>query len=195
MGVMRIGHISIKVMNMAEALKHYENVIGMKVTHTDAAGNVYLKCWDEWDKYSVILTPSNQAGFNHVAYKVTDDFALVSLAQKVRDYGIQVEELPAGTLPGCGRMVKFNMPSGHEMRLFAEKDILDLSVPERIQLAQDIWDSVAQVPESLALTDEEKAEIDRRLDAYHKDPKVGSPWAVVREKFKRPRSVAGGRPY
>jgi catechol 2,3-dioxygenase len=128
MGVMRIGHISIKVMNMAEALKHYENVIGMKVTHTDAAGNVYLKCWDEWDKYSVILTPSNQAGFNHVAYKVTDDFALLSLTQKVRDYGIQVEELPAGSLPSCGRMVKFNMPSGHEMRLFAEKDILGTDV-------------------------------------------------------------------
>ena len=128
MGVMRIGHISIKVMDMAEALKHYENVIGMKVTHTDADGNVYLKCWDEWDKYSVILTPSNQAGFNHVAYKVTDDFALVRLTQKVRDYGIQVEELPAGSLPDCGRMVKFNMPSGHEMRLFAEKDILGTDV-------------------------------------------------------------------
>ena len=82
MGVMRIGHISIKVMNMAEALKHYENVIGMKLTHTDTAGNVYLKCWDEWDKYSVILTPADQAGFNHVAYKVTDDFAIDEFSAK-----------------------------------------------------------------------------------------------------------------
>ena len=70
------------------------------------------------------------------------------------------------------------------MSTFAEKDILDLSVSERIQLAQDIWDSVAKVPESLALTDEEKAEIDRRLDAYHKDPNAGSPWSVVRERIK-----------
>jgi len=37
------------------------------------------------------------------------------------------------------------------MGVFAERDILDLSVSERIQLAQDIWDSVAEVPESLAL--------------------------------------------
>ena len=71
------------------------------------------------------------------------------------------------------------------MSTFAEKDILDLSVSERIQLAQDIWDSVAQVPESLALTDEEKAEIDRRLDAYHKDPNAGSPWSVVRDRIKK----------
>ena len=70
------------------------------------------------------------------------------------------------------------------MGTFAERDILDLSVSERIQLAQDIWDSVAQVPESLALTDDEKAEIDHRLSAYQKDPKAGSPWPVVRDRVK-----------
>jgi putative addiction module component (TIGR02574 family) len=68
--------------------------------------------------------------------------------------------------------------------MFAEKDILDLSVPERIQLAQDIWDSIAQFPESLTLTDEEKAEIDRRLDAYHQNPAAGSPWSIVRDRIK-----------
>lgn len=70
------------------------------------------------------------------------------------------------------------------MSIIAGKEILDLSVSERIQLAQDIWDSVAQVPESLALTDEEKAEIDRRLDLYHKNPNAGSPWSVVRDRIK-----------
>ena len=70
------------------------------------------------------------------------------------------------------------------MGLFAERDILDLSVSERIQLAQDIWDSVAEVPESLVLADDEKAEIDRRLSAYHRDPDAGSPWSVVRDRIK-----------
>ena len=50
MGVMRIGHVSIKVMDMAAAVKHYEEVLGMKTTLQDEHGNVYLKCWDEWDK-------------------------------------------------------------------------------------------------------------------------------------------------
>jgi putative addiction module component (TIGR02574 family) len=70
------------------------------------------------------------------------------------------------------------------MGTFAERDILDLSVSERIQLAQDIWDSVAEVPESLVLADDEKAEIDHRLNAYHKDPSAGSPWSVVRGRIK-----------
>jgi putative addiction module component (TIGR02574 family) len=70
------------------------------------------------------------------------------------------------------------------MGLFAEKKILDLSVSERIQLAQDIWDSVAEAPETLTLSDEEKAEIERRLEAYHQNPNLGSPWSVVRDRIK-----------
>ena len=70
------------------------------------------------------------------------------------------------------------------MSILAEKDILGLSVSERIQLAQDIWDSIVLVPESLALTDDEKAEIDRRLDAYHQNPGAGSPWSDVRDRIK-----------
>ena len=64
-------------------------------------------------------------------------------------------------------------------------DILNLSISERIQLAQDIWDSVAEVPESVTLTEEQKVELDLRLDAYHKDPNVGSPWSLVRERLAK----------
>jgi catechol 2,3-dioxygenase len=119
---MRIGHISIKVMDMAAAVKHYENVIGMKVTHRDNAGNVYLKCWDEWDKYSLILTPSDRAGMNYVAYKVERDAELDGFKKRIEEYGIHTEWVAEGGLPLCGRALKFILPSGHEMLLFAKKE-------------------------------------------------------------------------
>lgn len=122
MGVMRMGHISIKVMDMPAAVKHYEKVLGLKTTHIDAYGNVYLKCWDEWDKFSVILTQSDQAGLNHVAYKVERDADLDALKKRVEEYGIKTEMLPAEALPFVGRALKFNLPSGHEMRLYAKKE-------------------------------------------------------------------------
>ncbi|OGP88314.1 MAG: addiction module protein [Deltaproteobacteria bacterium RBG_16_47_11] len=65
--------------------------------------------------------------------------------------------------------------------MIGKADILRLSVSERIQLAQDIWDSIVEVPDSVPLTDEQKAQLDRRLDAYHRDPNAGSPWSVVRK--------------
>ncbi len=83
MGVMRIGHASLRVMDRATAVRHYENVLGMKKTMDDKPGNVYLKCRDEWDKYSLILSPSDQAGLNHLAYKVQRDGDLDALADRI----------------------------------------------------------------------------------------------------------------
>ncbi len=128
MGVMRIGHVSMRVMDMAAALKHYENVIGMSCVHTDAAGNAYLKCWDEWDKFSVILTPSDRAGMNHLAYKVEHDADLEVLKQRVEANGVKADWLPAETTPFVGRMLRFHLPSGHEMRLFAKKELVGTAV-------------------------------------------------------------------
>lgn len=76
---------------------------------------------------------------------------------------------------------------------------VQLSVPERIQLVEDIWDSVAEIPEALSLTEAQQAELDRRLDAYRRNPEEGFPWEYVKENIlkKVPRnsltSVGGGR--
>jgi putative addiction module component (TIGR02574 family) len=80
------------------------------------------------------------------------------------------------------------------MSTLVKADVLNLSVPERIQLVEDIWDTIAEVPEEVALTDEQKAELDRRLDAYHQNPGEGSPWCMVRERI-RSRRRADGSPF
>jgi len=63
-------------------------------------------------------------------------------------------------------------------------DILDLSVAERIQMVEDIWDSIAAVPAAVALNEEQKKELDRRIEAYHLNPEAGSPWPEVRERIR-----------
>lgn len=70
------------------------------------------------------------------------------------------------------------------MSTLAKADVMTLSVPERIQLVADIWDSIAEAPEAVPLTDAQKAELDRRLDAYQRDPEKGSPWTVVRDRVR-----------
>jgi putative addiction module component (TIGR02574 family) len=64
-------------------------------------------------------------------------------------------------------------------------DILQMSVAERIQLAEDIWDSIAAVPEALPLTDAEKQELDRRLELYAQNPDEGIPWDELKEKVRK----------
>jgi putative addiction module component (TIGR02574 family) len=66
-------------------------------------------------------------------------------------------------------------------------DFLSLSVAERIQLAEDIWDSIpAENPESAALTPLQLQELQARLDAHDQDPSTAIPWEQVRaELFQR----------
>lgn len=64
-------------------------------------------------------------------------------------------------------------------------EYVKLSVPERIQLVEDIWDSIAEMPEELPLTEAQQVELDRRLNAYRLNPEEGSPWEYVREAIRR----------
>jgi putative addiction module component (TIGR02574 family) len=63
-------------------------------------------------------------------------------------------------------------------------ELFRLSVAERIQLAEDLWDSVAAEPEALPeLSEEQKREIERRLAEHDQDPSSARPWEEVRARL------------
>lgn len=62
-------------------------------------------------------------------------------------------------------------------------DILSLSVAERIQLVEDIWDSVATESDAVELTSAQRAELDRRLADLDADPTSGQPWEEVKARL------------
>ena len=64
-------------------------------------------------------------------------------------------------------------------------DITSLSAAERIQLAEDLWDSVAAETGGLPLTVAQQAELDRRLVDLERDPEAGEPWEAVRARIER----------
>ena len=53
-------------------------------------------------------------------------------------------------------------------------DIMALSIPERIILVEEIWDSIAAEQEATPLTPEQLAEIDQRIDEWEASPKTGA---------------------
>jgi len=63
-------------------------------------------------------------------------------------------------------------------------ELLKLSPAERIQLAEDLWDSVAAQPESLpSLSDDQRKEIERRCAAHAQDPSSALTWEDVRARL------------
>lgn len=63
-----------------------------------------------------------------------------------------------------------------------------LSVAERIQLVEDIWDGIAEAPASLLLTDAQRGELDQRLDAQANSPKEGISWTELKAKILQKNS-------
>lgn len=62
-------------------------------------------------------------------------------------------------------------------------EVLKLPVSERIRIVEAIWDSIADSPEEVQLSDEQKVELDRRLEALEKNPDAGSSWDEVRARL------------
>lgn len=62
-------------------------------------------------------------------------------------------------------------------------DIRNLSVEDRVELATAIWDSVAEDAVLPTLSEEQKAELDRRLASRQESPQAGDSWENVKRRI------------
>jgi putative addiction module component (TIGR02574 family) len=49
----------------------------------------------------------------------------------------------------------------------------------RLQLMEELWESIAREPEAITLTDAQKAELDRRIEEHEKNPGRAEEWTKV----------------
>ncbi len=61
----------------------------------------------------------------------------------------------------------------------------ELSTAEKIQLVEDLWDSIADHASSIPVTPAQKAELDRRLAAFEADGDSGRPADEVIDDIQR----------
>jgi putative addiction module component (TIGR02574 family) len=61
-----------------------------------------------------------------------------------------------------------------------EIDINKLSPDERLDLIEQLWDSLATESARVRLTNAQATELDRRLDEMDQDETLGIPWETVR---------------
>lgn len=63
----------------------------------------------------------------------------------------------------------------------------NLSVPERIRLVEEIWDTIAEENEAFELTDAQKRELDSRLEFSQSNPGRGRTWDEIKAEFMKSR--------
>jgi len=62
-------------------------------------------------------------------------------------------------------------------------EIQKLSIPERILLVEDIWDSIARENEAFELSKAQKDELERRSQSFKDDPTQGRSWQEIKAEF------------
>jgi len=82
---------------------------------------VYFKAWDERDHNSFVLRQADEAGIDLFAFKVDSPATLDKLDSDLRSYGVATERIPKGEMLETGERVRFEIPSGHLIELYAEK--------------------------------------------------------------------------
>ncbi|MDR2011567.1 MAG: catechol 2,3-dioxygenase [Rhodanobacter sp.] len=120
-GVLRPGHAQIRVLDIKESIPWYTDVMGLVPMGQDRQGRAYFKTRQEHDHHSVILRQADRAGLDFFGFKVLDKATLDDLEKNLRAHGVATERIPAGDLLETGERVRFTLPTGHVIELYAEK--------------------------------------------------------------------------
>ena len=67
------------------------------------------------------------------------------------------------------------------------EELEKLSVAERLQIVEDLWDGIARSNADIPVPQWQKAELERRKQNYLKDPQSLQTWDAVKREILRPR--------
>ncbi|NMG08370.1 addiction module protein [Brasilonema sp. UFV-L1] len=62
--------------------------------------------------------------------------------------------------------------------------VFELTVSEKLQLVEDLWDSIALVSDQIPVLDWQKQELAKRKAMYLQNPDSGSSWEVAKERIR-----------
>jgi putative addiction module component (TIGR02574 family) len=66
-----------------------------------------------------------------------------------------------------------------------------LPLSERIELAEALWESIAEAGYEPPLSEAQAAELDRRLEEHRRNPQTAIPWTEIRAELERKYAPRG----
>lgn len=119
MDVAHLGHVELLTPRPEESLAFFTNVLGM--TESGRAGNsVYLRGWDDYERYSLKLTGAKTSGLGHAAFRARSPQALARRVAALTKAGAGAGWIE--TEPGHGPAFQFHDPDGHLLELYYETE-------------------------------------------------------------------------
>src|SRR5580658_901172 len=119
MDIAHLGHLELLTPKPDESLRFFVDVMGMTESgrHGDS---VYLRGWDDYERYSLKLTGSKTSGMGHMAFRARSPQALERRATALTGSGFEIGWVE-GDL-GHGPAFVCQDPDGHKIELYYETE-------------------------------------------------------------------------
>jgi putative addiction module component (TIGR02574 family) len=72
-------------------------------------------------------------------------------------------------------------------RTLSKDEIRELPVPQRLELIEELWDSIVENEQALPVTDAERKMLDEAIEEHRRDPNSARPWDEVRRSRHWPQ--------
>ncbi|WP_153733143.1 catechol 2,3-dioxygenase [Sporosarcina obsidiansis] len=112
-----IGHIEIFTPKLNESVHFFKEILGMEEVGQKNR-SIYLRAWNDYELYSLVLTESEQAGLGCLAMRTQSEEALNRRVGKIEASGYG-QGWVDGDL-GYGKSYRFTDPDGHPMKIYFE---------------------------------------------------------------------------
>jgi catechol 2,3-dioxygenase len=114
-----LSHIELLTPKPNESLAYFRELLGMEVA-AEGGDSVYLRGFGDYERSSLKLTASAQAGLGHLAYRTHSPEALARRVDALDQAGVDGSWLDGDV--GHGPAYSFHDPDGHRLEVFWESE-------------------------------------------------------------------------
>ncbi|WP_347109453.1 VOC family protein [Paenarthrobacter sp. S56] len=108
-----LSYVAITTPDVEASVDFYVKQVGLRVVDR-VDGAVYLRCWGDYYRYSVVVVPGTEPALETMAWRTSSAEALEEAARRIEAAGVAGEWVD---VHGIGRAYRFTGPWGHSMTL------------------------------------------------------------------------------
>ncbi len=117
--IAHLGHLELLTPTFDKSVRFFVDVMGMTISG-EKGDSVYLRAYDDYERYTLKLTASKTNGMKHVAYRCRSPQALERRAAALKGSGFDVGWTD-GDL-GHGKTFVCKDPDGHVIELYYDTE-------------------------------------------------------------------------
>jgi len=121
MPIAHVGHAELLVPDLAASTAFFTDILGLQVSER-APGRVYLRAWQDWDHHTLLLTEAEEAGLDHLGWRVPAKQDAEELRAELERQGIATAWVDGAAERGHGDGLRFSTPGGLPFELYWEVD-------------------------------------------------------------------------